>query len=124
DDGIGLPDEHELAREEIAEGDELLVTEDHGIGALFPRQTDVQSEAVLESGPLVPGMHDARAGAGDHHVPGRGELAAKLHGEAMFIAPGLGASRTEDRDLSAVSVGLEESERVAKFADGSRDEAR
>src|SRR5205809_415140 len=49
DDRVRMPDENQFAREEIFERDELLVFLDDGIGALFPRQTDVHAETVFRS---------------------------------------------------------------------------
>jgi hypothetical protein len=112
-----VPDEDELAGEEVFEGDELLVFGDDGVGGLFPREADVDAEAVFGGGAFVAGLHDAGAGAGDDHVAGLDDLGAELDGLFVFDVVGLGAGGAEDGDLALLVIGRKDAEGVTEFAD-------
>src|SRR5262249_27248602 len=70
--------EHELAGEEVAEGDELRVVLDELVRVLLEGEPDVDAEAPLASRPLLAGAHDAVPAAGDDHVAPGGDLAREL----------------------------------------------
>src|SRR6185369_7908833 len=123
DNGVGVPDENQFAREKIFEGDELFILGDDGVRALFPRQADVDAKTVLQPRPFVAGLHDARTRAGDDHESGGDNFAPEFDGLLVFHAVRLGARRTEDGNLAFVRIRREQPERVAQFADRRLDDA-
>ena len=92
-----------------------------GIGALFPRQADVHAETVFGPGAFVPGLHDARSGAGDDHEAGFHNLAPEIHGLLIFHLVRLRPGRAENGDLADVRIRREEAEGVAQFAQRGLD---
>ena len=102
----------------------FLSSLDDRVGALLPGQADVGAEAVLRPGALVPGLHDARAGAGDDHEARRGHLAAELDAPAGTPCR-VGCVRAEPNmvTLRTLRVGREELEGVAQLPQRRLDHA-
>ena len=111
-----MPNKDQFSREEIFEGDQLLILANHRIGALFPRQTDVGAEALFRAGAFVARLHDAAAGAGDHHESGFGYLAPKFQRLLVLHPRRLRPGRAEDRDLPRIRIGGEEAKSIPQFA--------
>jgi hypothetical protein len=92
--------EHDLAREEMAEGlADVLV----GIAGLFVRQLDVQPDRqrLAEIGALVGRLHDARSATGDHGEPCVGQLARGFLGERVVRMPRRHSRAAEHRHRRA-----------------------
>ena len=121
-DGVRMPDEHEFAGEKIFERDELFVLGDDRIGALLPRQADVDAETVFRPGAFVSGLHDARPGAGDDHETGLRNFAPELDGLLIFHLVRLRPRGTKNRDLADVRIRREQPEGVAQFAQRGLDD--
>ena len=64
---VGHPHEHELAGEEVAEGHQLWVAEDHVVGVGLKGQADRHAEGRLTARAAVARAHDPVAGPGDDH---------------------------------------------------------
>ena len=120
-DGVGVPDEDQLAGKEILEGDQLLVLANDRVGRLFPGQTDVGAKALLRAGALVSGLHDARARAGNDHEPRPHDLAAEVDRLLVFRAGRRRPGGAEHGDLAHARVRCEELERETQLAQGGLD---
>ena len=118
-DGVGFLDEDELAGKKVAEVDELGITFDDGIGALFEGEFDGDAEGVGFAGAFVAGSHDAATGTGDDHEARVGEEFGEGGGELVIRVLGRGAGAAEDGDFAALAVGLEDFEGVAEFFEGA-----
>ena len=79
----------------------------------------------LFSGPgaFVAGLHDARAGAGDDHETGFGNLAPEIHGLLIFRLVRLRPRGAENRDLADARIRREEPEGITQFAQRGLDDA-
>ena len=112
-DGVGVPDESQLAGEEVFEGDQLFVVLDDRVGALFPRQPDVRAEAALRSGTFVTRLHDSWAGSGNHHPTCVRYLPGEIDRLLVLLFGRGSAGGTEDGDFAGASVRLKQFEGVA-----------
>ena len=74
--------ERDLAREEVAEVDELRVVGEELRGRGLEREPDAHAERVRRARALDAGFHDPGPGAGDHHPVGGGELARRARRSA------------------------------------------
>src|SRR5688572_17067767 len=81
--GIGFLHEHHLAREEVAERDQLRILGDELVRLLLEREPDVHAEAALAARALLRRAHDAAARAGDHHEALLGDVAGGLPRRAV-----------------------------------------
>ena len=77
------------------------------IGALFEREANVQTEAVVPTGAFLRGTHDAVAAARDDHKAVLDGLAAHLLGHLEFGGFRREPGGAEDRDFATVGIGLE-----------------
>ena len=118
-----MPDEDQLAGKEVLERDQLLVFANDRVGALFPRQANAGAEAHFRASALVPGLHDARACAGDDHEARRGNLPAELERLLVLLPGRLGPGGTEHGHLAHVSVRRKELERVPQLPQRRLDDA-
>ena len=66
-DGVRLLDEDHLAREEVAEVDQLRVAGDDDVGILLDWKPDVDTEGGFPTCASLGGAHDPVSGASDHH---------------------------------------------------------
>jgi hypothetical protein len=119
DRGIGLLDEHQLAREEVAEGQELRVFADDLVRRLLEGEPDVHSEAALPSRPFLAGMHDAAPGTRDHHVALLRDAAGELEGGTAGRRVRARTGRAEHAHLADPAVGGEHLEGVAQLPERS-----
>src|ERR1051325_6896773 len=99
-----MPDENQLPRKEVLEGDELFVLAYHRIRTLLPGQANIRPKTFLQSRALMSRLHDASARAGDHHKTGFRNFAPELHTLLIFHSRGLGPRRTENRHLSRLRI--------------------
>ena len=81
-----------------------------GLALCSQGEADVDAEAFLGAGAFVPGLHDARAGAGDDHEPGRRDLAAELDPLLILLPRRLRPGGAEHGYLAHMGVGREELE--------------
>ena len=95
--GDGVFDEHDFAREEVAEGDGQVLI---GVGVLFVRQEDVEANGGAASGKraFVGGFHDAGAAARDNGKPCVGQGAGDLFGQEVVGVFGGDAGAAVDAD--------------------------
>src|SRR6266404_6870955 len=110
-----MPDENQLAREEILERNQLLILTNDRVGALFPGQPDVGSETFFGSGAFMTRLHDSATCPGDYHEAGFGDLAPEFHALLVLHARGLSPCRAENRDLARLGVGREQLESIAQL---------
>ena len=112
--GIALPQEEQLAGEEIAKVQQPAIAAAHkAIGVLLERQIDVEADAGFAAGTAVGGLHDAAAGSGHHLEAGFNSTAGQLLGQAVAGVAGDGAGRAEDGDLAGVAMGVKHLQRFA-----------
>ena len=121
-DGIGLLDEEQLAREEVPEIDQLLVSVDDGVRELLVRQPNVDPEAAIATGPALACLHDARTCAGNDHEPAIGDAPRELLGESEDAVARTRAGRAERADFPYALVRGEELERVPHLFQRARYE--
>ena len=69
----------------------------------------------------LPGLHDARSGAGDDHEAGLHNLAPEIHGLLIFHLARLRPGRAENGDLADVRIRREEAEGITQFAQRGLD---
>src|ERR671918_849857 len=67
--GVGLLNEHQLPRKKETKRHQLGVVLDKAIRLLDKGQTNIDSEAIIPTGPFMPGLHDSRSGTRDNHKP-------------------------------------------------------
>ena len=111
--------EHQLAREEVLEVDELGIALDDVVGVGLEGQADRQAEARLPCRPLVAGLHDAHAGAGDRHPVLCGHQAAELARRGVVGVVLRRARAAEDRDLAHALPAVEHLVGIAHLAHGA-----
>src|SRR5581483_4567374 len=117
DRGVGLLDEEQLPREEVARRHQLRVLADDLVRLLLGGKPDVHAEAPLAAGAFLAGAHDAAAGAGDDHVARRRDPACEFARRPVRRGVGLRARRAEDAHLPDVAVRREHLEGVAQLAE-------
>ncbi len=116
--GVGFLYEEQLAQEEEVKRQQMLAALHGGVGVLLERQGDVEAQAVLASGALVGGSHDAAAGAGDDHQVVARQGRAQLAGQGVNRVLHWRARRAEDRDLAPALELLQGAEGVLHLAQG------
>src|SRR4029077_15396619 len=97
DEGAGVADEHQLAGEEVVEGEGTV---DVGVGVLLPWRLDVEADrgAAGLGGTAIGSLHQPRPAAGDHGETVVGEAGAGL-AAGLVPAGALGPpGRTGGRD--------------------------
>ena len=109
--------EHQLAREEVLHGEELVVG-DEGVRLLLEREADVDADGPLQPCALHACGHDPGAGAGDHHPALRGEGVGQVARLLVERVVAKRARRAEDRHLRDVAVAGEEGERGPHLLEG------
>jgi len=118
DEALRLLDQHQLAGEEVLHGDELVVAGDDLVRLGLERQPDAHADRLLATGALHAGLHDPRAGPGDHHPPlvghGGREVPRLLVQRVLRQGPG----RPEDRHLRHAFVRGEREERGPHLLEG------
>src|SRR6188508_1313114 len=112
---VGFFDEHELAGKEKMKVHQLRIVTNERIGVLYRGKTDIDAEALLPTRTFVPGLHDARSSARDHHQPRFRQLLRETSCQMIvgisFFDPG----RTEDTDLAHMPIGRKDAEGAAQF---------
>jgi len=97
DERLRVADEHQLAREEVVEGDADVHVRIH---PLLLRQQDVEPDrgrAGVASA-AIGGLHDSRPAAGDHRDPRLAQHPADLAGVLVRAVARRRPRRTEDAD--------------------------
>ena len=97
-----LLQEEKLSRKEVFKLDELGVAPNLLVRNILERQPDVYSEAIATARPLLAGVHDPRAGAGDDHEAGICDLPAKLPRDFVFWLAGGSSCRAEGGDFAVI----------------------
>src|ERR1051325_4990763 len=77
-DRVGFFDKHELAGKEKMKVHELRIVANERIGVLHRGKTDIDAKALLPARTFVPGLHNPRSSARNHHQ----SCSSKLLGEA------------------------------------------
>ena len=90
---------------------------------LFKGKIHVEADARLTAGPLIGGLHDAGAGAGDHLKPCLYSLPGQLFGQMKTGIIGCGAGRAEYSDLAHLAMRAEHLQRLADICKSSADDA-
>src|ERR1044071_4052436 len=114
-DRVGFFDKHELSSKEKMKVHELGIVANERIGVLYRRKTDIDAEALLPTRTFVPGLHNARSGARDHHQPCARELLGEAPRQMVIWIGFFDSRRTEDTDLTDVSIGRKDAEGTAQF---------
>ena len=101
--GVRVLDQHDLANEEVAEGDPAV---EIAIRLLLGRQLDVAADraATRLARPAIGGLHDARPAAGHHREAGAHELSSDLAAELVVGMVLPEARRAEDGDARTHEV--------------------
>ena len=107
--------EHQLAREEIAEVDQLRIVGDEVIGRLLERQANRQPEGRIGPRAAMPGGHDSAARAGDDHPSRGGHRLSELR-RLLVIGMAFGrAGRAENADLAHIAIRRKNLQRIAQL---------
>ena len=69
----------------------------------------------------MPGLHDARSGAGNDHEAGFHNLAPEIHGLLIFHLARLRPGGAENGDLADARIRREEAEGITQFAQSGLD---
>ena len=117
--GTSLFGEVQLAGEKIIKVDELRVAMNGGIGGLFEREPDIESETLLSSGSGLGGAHDAISAACDEHVTSFDDFFPECEGLCILGLGGFRAGAAEDGYLADAVVAGENASGSAHFAQGA-----
>src|SRR6478752_1266278 len=101
---VGFFDEHELAGKEKMKVHELRIVTNERIGVLYRGKTDIDAEALLPTRTFVPGLHDARSRARDHHQPCSRKLLGEAPRQMVIWISFFHSRRTEDADLAHMPI--------------------
>src|SRR5262245_27182132 len=94
----GVLHEHDLAHEEVVEGDHGVGVAVAGLGVSGQLDIEADRTARAAARALVRGFHEPGAAARDHREPGAREGLADAHGGGVVAMPGGRPRAPEDRD--------------------------